>query len=424
MVDLEPDSTTWLIGYLLLSLLATVAVAVQAALQHASRPRLRLLIEGGMADAKPALLVLEEGSRVPALLIVLMLLSTGAAATCLVLGALAEGHILPLTTPAIIVGGALLHFVLCAAGRGVAIARPETTAITLVRALLLIRGPLLLVGGPFLFVERHVIRVLGVDRSQEPAAAGEELRLLVESVEDARQLDEDEREMIHGIFEMSHRPVREVMVPRIDVAAVPRGATLGEVVERIVSTGYSRIPVFARTLDDVVGVVYAKDVLKALRLGTLDDPAEPIARRPYFVPDTKKVDELLQDLQGERVHMAIVVDEYGGTAGLVTIEDLLEEIVGEIQDEYDEHEEEPIERMDARVSMVDARVSIRDVNEALDLHLNGEEFDTLGGLVYHELGKVPDEGDQIRVNGCLVTVMSTQGRRIRKLKVTLVEDGD
>ena len=141
------------------------------------------------------------------------------------------------------------------------------------------------------------------------------------------------------------------------------------------------------------------------------------------MPDTKKVDELLQDLQQKRVHLAIVVDEYGGTAGIVTIEDLLEEIVGEIRDEYDEHEEARIERIDEHESIVDARVSIRDLNEALDLHLDVDELDTLGGLVYHELGKVPTEGDEVRVNGCLVTVLSTEGRRIKKLRVRIVEEG-
>ena len=127
-----------------------------------------------------------------------------------------------------------------------------------------------------------------------------------------------------------------------------RTSTLGEILDRIVSTGYSRIPIADETIDNVVGLVYAKDVLRALRAGALDDPAEPIARTPYFVPDTKKVDELLQDLQQKRTHLAIVVDEYGGTAGIVTIEDLLEEIVGEIRDEYDENEEVQIQKIDEK----------------------------------------------------------------------------
>jgi CBS domain containing-hemolysin-like protein len=275
---------------------------------------------------------------------------------------------------------------------------------------------------PLLWLERSILGLLEGPRDGNGAPPENDLRLLVESVEDARKLEADEREMIHGIFGMSARPVREVMVPRIDVVSLPREATLGTILDRIVSTGYSRIPIVADSIDNVVGLVYAKDVLRALRAGALDDPAEPIARPAYFVPDTKKVDELLQDLQQKRVHLAIVVDEYGGTAGVVTIEDLLEEIVGEIRDEYDVNEELPIQRIDESECVVDARVSIRDVNEALDLHLDVDELDTLGGLVYHELGKVPAEGDEVRMNGCLVTVLSTQGRRIKKLRVRIVEE--
>jgi CBS domain containing-hemolysin-like protein len=275
---------------------------------------------------------------------------------------------------------------------------------------------------PLLWLERSLLGLLAPPHDENGAQPEDELRLLVESVEDARELDEDEREMISGVFGMSARPVREVMVPRVDVKAMPRESTLGEILDRIVETGYSRIPIVAESIDDVVGLVYAKDVLRALRVGALDDPAEPIARKPYFVPDTKKVDELLQDLQQKRVHLAIVVDEYGGTAGIVTIEDLLEEIVGEIRDEYDVNEEMPIERIDDRECIVDGRVSIRDLNEALDVHLDVEELDTLGGLVYHQLGKVPSEGDEVRVNGCMVTVLNTQGNSIKKLRVRVVDD--
>jgi putative hemolysin len=305
--------------------------------------------------------------------------------------------------------------------RAVVAARPETTALALGRSLAAVAMLTLIVIGPLLWLERSIIGLLKPPRENGLAPEEDELRLLVESVEDQRKLDEDEREMIHGIFGMSARPVREVMVPRIDVISMPRTATLGEILDRIVSTGYSRIPLADESVDNVVGLVYAKDVLRALRAGALDDPAEPIARTPYFVPDTKKVDELLQDLQQKRTHLAIVVDEYGGTAGIVTIEDLLEEIVGEIRDEYDEHEEARIERIDEHESIIDARVSIRDLNEALDLHLAVDELDTLGGLVYHELGKVPTAGDKVRVNGCLVTVLSTEGRRIKKLRVRIVE---
>ena len=169
----------------------------------------------------------------------------------------------------------------------------------------------------------------------------------------------------------------------------------------------------------IVGVVYAKDLLKFLRDGSQSAPVQPLAREASYVPETKKVDDLLHEMQQSRVHVAIVVDEYGGTAGLITIEDLIEEIVGEIRDEYD-LEEAKIEEVSDSEALFDARVSIRDVNDTLDLEIEDEDFDTLGGLLYHELGKVPNVGDEVRVDGAVVTVLSTTGRRVRKVRVTKV----
>ncbi len=208
-----------------------------------------------------------------------------------------------------------------------------------------------------------------------------------------------------------------VMLPRIDIVAIPANSTVRDALDKIVVTGHSRIPLYEETIDNVTGLVYAKDLLKHLRDGSQDDSVAPLAREPYFVPETKKVDELLHEMQQRRVHLAVVVDEYGGTAGLITIEDLIEEIVGEIQDEYDV-EESPIEQVTDTEAVFDARVSIRDVNDTLDLDIEDEDFDTLGGLLYHELGKVPAVGDEVRVDGCLVTVLSTTGRRVRKVRVT------
>jgi CBS domain containing-hemolysin-like protein len=211
------------------------------------------------------------------------------------------------------------------------------------------------------------------------------------------------------------------MVPRIDIVAVPTESSVRDVLDRIIDTGHSRIPVFDQTIDNITGVVYAKDLLKHLRDGSQSAPATPLAREPSYVPETKKVDELLHEMQQRRVHLSIVVDEYGGTAGLITIEDLIEEIVGEIQDEYDVEEAPMIEEVSDTEAVFDARVSIRDVNDTLDLDIQDEDFDTLGGLVYHELGKVPSAGDEVRVDGAVVTVLSTLGRRVKKVRVTKVQ---
>src|SRR4051794_27679424 len=424
MRELTPESWGWLLGFGLCTLLALLSVAGQAALLHASRPRLRLLVEARVKGARGALAMLADDSPTPTLLLLLLIVGTGGAASSLVAAALSNGPAAPVEAVMIAVGGGMAMVVLAVVTRAIAAARPEHTALALGRPIWAMGTVGLVVIAPLLWLERSIVRLLAPAQDGNGGQPEDDFRLLVESVEDARQLEADEREMIAGVFGMSARPVREVMVPRIDVQALPREATLGEILDRIVSTGYSRIPIVAETIDNVVGLVYAKDVLRALREGTLDDPAEPIARAAYFVPDTRKVDELLQDLQQKRVHMAVIVDEYGGTAGIATIEDLLEEIVGEIRDEYDEHEETPIERIDDRECLVDARVSIRDLNEALDVHLDVEELDTLGGLVYHQLGKVPIEGDEVRVNGCLVSVMTTQGRRLKKLRVRIVDEDE
>jgi putative hemolysin len=274
---------------------------------------------------------------------------------------------------------------------------------------------------PLRALERRLLTVLGVTRPNDPHWAEEELRLLVESGQEDGVLEQEERQMIHGIFELSEVTAREVMVPRIDVVAASQDTLVDELLDLIVATGHSRVPIYDGSVDNISGVVHAKDVLKHLKAGNLNDPVRPLARPAHFVPEAKKVDELLQELQQRRVHMAIVVDEYGGTAGLITIEDLLEEIVGEIRDEYDQAEEARVEQISDREAIFDARTSIREVNELLALDLPDDEFDTLGGLVYDRLGKVPAIDDEVHVDSCLIRVMSTEGRRIKKVRLLVGE---
>jgi putative hemolysin len=419
----ELDTWAKILAFGLSLLITAVATAAQASLVYINRNRLRNLVERGLPRDQAILKVFDEPTAIFTTVLVLGTVGIVGTVVSAILLALEPELLWPWGALAVAAIALLVLLLVQIVARTVAVAKAEATAILLLRPLRafgMILGPLLL---PLRALERGGLRLLGHERATEPSAvAQQELRLLVESVEDSAALEQDEREMIHGIFEMSQRPVREVMVPRVDMVAEACDASVGQVLDRIVASGYSRIPIYQDNPDNVVGIVYAKDILGHLREGTLDDPVAPIARPPYFVPDTKKVDELLHDLQRERVHMAIVVDEYGGTAGILTIEDLIEEIVGEIRDEYDVHEEQPLEQVSESEAVVDARTPLRDVNEALDLHLNVDEFDTLGGLVYHELGKVPADGDEIRVNGGLVRVLSTQGRRIKKLRVTRVED--
>jgi CBS domain containing-hemolysin-like protein len=297
-----------------------------------------------------------------------------------------------------------------------AVARPELIALTFVGPVELLNRVFFPILAPLNALDRALRGVLGVQHGLTPADAEDRLRHLVEGNAD---LEEDERDMITSVIELGEQPVREVMVPRIDIVAAPATSTVRDVVDRIVDSGHSRIPIYDSTIDNITGVVYAKDLLRFLRDGSQTAPVQPLAREASFVPETKKVDDLLHEMQQTRVHIAIVVDEYGGTAGLITIEDLIEEIVGEIRDEYDV-EESMIEEVSDREALFDARVSIRDVNDTLDLELEDEDFDTLGGLLYHELGKVPNVGDEVRVDGAIVTVLSTTGRRVRKVRVTKI----
>ncbi len=261
--------------------------------------------------------------------------------------------------------------------------------------------------------------VRGRDRGEgafEATEEDEELLRLVELHEGNGGVENGELTMIRRIANMVDRPAREIMVPRIDMVAVDSDATVDDVLRLVMERGYSRIPLFEETIDNIFGIVYAKDLLKCLAEGQ-KPPLREIARPPYFVPEGKHIDELLAELREHKVHMAIVVDEYGGTAGLVTIEDVLEEIVGEIQDEYD-REEASIEQLTETEAILDARVSVDALNELFGLEVEGEDFDTVGGFVYHQLGRMPAPGDEVSADGLTLRVLSILGHRIKKVRVT------
>ena len=252
-----------------------------------------------------------------------------------------------------------------------------------------------------------------------PFVTEEELRHLVDVAEEEEEIEEEERELIHSVFEFGDTVVREVMVPRTDMVAMPAEATLEQALETIVKAGYSRIPIYEGDTDNIVGVLYAKDLLRRSAREREGQPTTSVARAPLFVPEQKKVAELLREMQQQRIHMAIVVDEYGGTAGLVTIEDLIEEIVGEIVDEY--AQEEPlVEPIDERTMRVDAKMPIDEVNELLDAQLPHDEWDTVGGLVFGLTGRVPAVGERVRYDSIEFRTERVTGRRIQKVLISRV----
>jgi CBS domain containing-hemolysin-like protein len=248
----------------------------------------------------------------------------------------------------------------------------------------------------------------------------EELKLLVNVGEEEGLIEKEEREMIEGILIFGDTLAREVMVPRIHIAALESDATVAVALELALSAGHSRIPVYQDTIDNIAGILYVRDLLPLLRDGQLARGIVDLVRPAYYVPDTMKVDYLLRNLKARKVHIAIVVDEYGGTAGLVTIEDLLEEIVGEIQDEYDT-EEPAVRQIDDHTWIVEARVSVDDLNTETGLQLLTEEVDSLGGLVYERLGSIPQVGDSVDIDNVTISVLSVQGVRPEQLEIVVKE---
>jgi CBS domain containing-hemolysin-like protein len=252
-----------------------------------------------------------------------------------------------------------------------------------------------------------------------PFATEEEIRNLLDVAEEEEEIEEEERELITSIFEFGDTVVREVMVPRPDMVAIRSDATLDEALGKIIKAGFSRIPMYEGDTDNIVGVLYAKDLLKKVHEGDDDAKLRPLGRSPMFVPEQKKVAELLREMQQHRKHMAIVVDEYGGTAGLVTIEDLIEEIVGEIVDEYDV-EEPLVEPVDDDTIRVDAKMPIDEVNELLSVDLPHDEWDTVGGLVFGLTGRVPVTGESVTYDSLSFTTERVSGRRIQKVLISRI----
>jgi putative hemolysin len=411
----------------LMSINALLAMA-RSALVNVRKARLRQLVEEGVASARTAERLAEDASRLLATTqLGMMLTSFFAGGVVAVISAppLADALQPWLGEASYPVAFALVVFLAAIVMLIFAELVPETIAVQYSERLALWLAPPLavisVVAMPLVhlmvWLSNVISRLFGAEpRGDMPFVTEEEIKTLVDAGEEEGVIQEEEKEMIYSIFELGDTLAREVMVPRIDVVALDVRTPMLESLDTIMEAGHSRIPVYEETIDNVQGVLYAKDLLPYLREGRTDVPLSSILRQAYFIPETKKASDLLPDLQQRRVHMAVVVDEYGGVAGLVTIEDLLEEIVGEIQDEYDT--EEPfVEFVNDNEYVFDARVDLDDLNRLMDVALPTDDSDTLGGFIYTELGKVPAVGDQVVYNDMGFTVESVTGRRIKKVRV-------
>jgi CBS domain containing-hemolysin-like protein len=235
--------------------------------------------------------------------------------------------------------------------------------------------------------------------------------------EAAKTTETDEQEMILGIKELANTTVKEVMVPRIDVEFVSPETPLQEILEAVTSSGHSRFPVYRDTIDNVVGMLYLKDVLRELVSGRKFNIAD-IVRKPYFVPESKRLDSLLREMKGRKVHIAVAVDEYGGVSGIVCFEDIIEEIIGDIQDEFD-NERDDIVKIGEGIYLCDARVNISDLNAALGVLIPDEDFDTLGGFVFELFGKIPVRYEKIDYQNMQFIIQEMEGHKINSIKLIL-----
>jgi putative hemolysin len=420
----------------LLILVNAVFVAAEIALVTVRRSRIRQLSEEGNERARRVGRMTERPGRLLATIqlgITFVGFLAAAFAGASTARHLADGlrGISPLETSADILALLIVTFVVSLVTivfgelvpKTLALAHAERYSLALARPIEVL-GVLL---SPLVWlltsITHFITRLLGVRDVPDEAITSEELRILVERGGEQGTIEAEEEQMIGGVLELGERRVHEVMVARVDIVALPVDAALDAIVQVIVAEGHSRIPVHDGGIDNIVGILYAKDLLPFL-VGVDRPPSiRGLVRTPLFVPESMLVDDLLHSLQRRRVHIAIVLDEHGGTAGLVSIEDLIEEIVGEIQDEYDE-EEPMIVALSGDEARVDGRADVDDLLEHFDTSLEGddqEEFDTVGGLVYHYIGGVPKVGDEVVVDGLRLTVEATDGRRVRTVRVVRVQ---
>ena len=269
-----------------------------------------------------------------------------------------------------------------------------------------------------------VVRFSKKNEEEDPTITEDEFKILVNVGQEEGVFDESETEMINSIMEFDETYVKAIMVPRIDIVAVDVDDSINDALRLIIDGGHSRIPAYEESIDNIVGILYAKDIFEHLNANFDELKVKELIRDAYYIPETKKVSDLLNELRLKKVHMAIILDEYGGTNGLVTIEDLIEEIIGDIQDEYDVEEDLIVMHSDNQL-VADARAPIGDVEEAFDMELDEEiledsEADTIGGLAFEHLGGIPEVNDEVTVGRFLIRIINVSGRRITKVEVTLL----
>lgn len=409
-----------LVGLVLLILLSGFFSGSETALVSVNRIKLKKLAEDGDNRALIVEGLLKHPNRLLATVLVgnnLVNISAAAIATSLAIdyfGSKGVGIATGVMTFLILLFGEVTP-------KGFAIRNAEGISLAIARPMAFLAKALYPIVRILTAITKPMIRRIGGEVRFSPFVTEDEIKMLVDVGEQEGVIEKDEKELIHGVFEFGDTNAVEVMVPRIDVKCLSINKSIDDAIKFVRRTGHSRIPVFEKNIDNIVGILYSKDVFGRTREERARVSLRSLLRPVYFVPETKKLDDLLREMQARKTQMAIVVDEYGGTMGLVTMEDVLEELVGEIMDEYDT--EEPMVRIiDDYTALVDAKTSIDDLNAALNLNLPEDEFETVGGLVFNTLGKVPRPGDKVMINGTTMIVEKMRGRRISKVKVLKKRD--
>ena len=406
-----------LVGVIISLIMAGASAATETALTSVSRIRIRNQAEEGDRKAQRIRTALERPDQFLSTILVVSNLSVISASTLTTIISVDLNFSYSEIVSTILLS--LIVLIFCEiTPKTWAVQAPERAARMLIGPLELVSAVLRPIVAGLTALTAGMLRLFGVEAHHRgPFMTEEELRLMVEVGEEEGVLEEEEREMIHNVFDLADTSVREVMVPRIDMVTVEADDTIDGAMQFITQGGFSRIPVFDDTINDIIGVLYAKDLLRVIAGGQRPETIRLLPlRSAYFVPETKRLDDLLHEMQKQRVHMAIVVDEYGAVAGLVTIEDVVEEIIGDIKDEYDK-EEQIFERVSDSEFLVDAKISVDELNELIDAELPAEDYDTLGGFVYTELDKIPTVGDVVTHDDLTITVLASKGRRVTKVKI-------
>ncbi|MDB5076804.1 MAG: hemolysin [Chloroflexi bacterium] len=412
-------NTLQLIALLVCLALSAFANGAETALTSVSRIRTRHLLDQGVKGSQTVAFLIRDPNRFLSAILILnsvaLIVGTTLATLLLVsvLGADLGAIVAPVVTSVVVL---VLVEIL---PKTVAIHTAETTALRYagpVKAMTIVLSPII---NLLRSMTDGIMRLRGIQPRTGPFVTEEELISLVTLSEQQGVIEEEEREMIHGVIEFEETMVREVMVPRVRVTAVQANRSLQEAVDVALEDGHSRLPIYEDSIDKVTGILYVKDMLRAVRNGMMDVPLRELARKPFEVPETKRIGELFREFQAKKIHMAVVIEESGGTAGIVTIEDLLEEIVGEIQDEYDKPGSEPaIDQTAPDEYLVDAHINLEDLDDEIHLGLDSEEYDTLNGFIIDKLGALPTVGAEVLIEGAaLIHVVSVTGRRADKVSI-------